>query len=447
MTSRAPSTALVPIPAPFNFEELYKNPPPAFGHEMHKLFGFDPEYVNLNHGSYGSLPLPVRAACDMWTTEAEANPDKFMKLVILPHITRVRQRVAKLIGADVDECVMVANTSSGISTILRNFSFNADDVLIGANTTYPAVLSALKYLSNIPLHPTVSIFTLQFPTTHEAIIEAFREYIQKVKEEHSDPDQNRKFVAVIDTIVSLPAILLPWKEMVAICRDAGVYTILDAAHSIGQEPDINLSEIQPDFWVSNCHKWLYAKRGCAVLYVSQRNQHFIRSPFPTPDNYHSPQDKDCVSSEEFAKLFEWTGTIDHVPYMSVNAALDFREWLGGEHKINEYIRKLAVEGGKHLARRLGTELLDPEGHMTLNMVNVELPLPGKIPNTGDISTLIRDTLLLKWNTYAFCFRHNEKWWVRCSAQIFNEISDFDFLADALMDVCAKVKEHFAGQAN
>jgi len=112
------------------------------------------------------------------------------------------------------------------------------------------VLSALKYLSDIPLHPTVSIFTLQFPTTHEAIIEAFREYIQKVKEEYNDPDQNRKFVAVIDTIVSLPAILLPWKEMVAICRDAGVYTVLDAAHSIGQEPDINLSEVQPDFWVS-----------------------------------------------------------------------------------------------------------------------------------------------------------------------------------------------------
>jgi len=92
-----------------------------------------PEVHPTTTGSYGSLPLPVRAACDMWTTEAEANPDKFMKLVILPHITRVRQRVAKLIGANADECVMVANTSSGISTILRNFSFNADDVLIGGN--------------------------------------------------------------------------------------------------------------------------------------------------------------------------------------------------------------------------------------------------------------------------------------------------------------------------
>ncbi|KAL4066874.1 pyridoxal phosphate-dependent transferase [Scleroderma yunnanense] len=445
MTPRI-STPLVPIPAPFDLEELYKNPPPTFGHEMHKLFGFDPGYVNLNHGSYGSLPLPVRVACDMWTTEAEANPDKFMKFVVLPYQARVRERVAKLIGADADECVMVANTSHGISTVLRNFSFNKGDVLIGANITYPSVLKMLKYLADTPPYPTVSILTFEFPTTREAILEAFRKHIRKVKEEYQDQDQNRKFVAVIDTIVSIPGALLPWKEMVAVCREAGVYSVLDAAHSIGQELNINLSEARPDFWVSNCHKWLYAKRGCAVLYVPRRNQHIVRSPIATPDNYRSPQDEDYTGPLEFSRLFEWTGTIDFVPQLSVDAALDFREWLGGEHKINEYTRKLAMEGGMHLARRLGTDLLDPEGNMTLNMVNVGLPLPGEIPSTDEVSTLIRDTLLLKWNTYAFCFRHNEKWWVRCSAQIFNEISDFHFIADALKDACEKVKESHARHA-
>jgi selenocysteine lyase/cysteine desulfurase len=38
--------------------------------------------------------------------------------------------------------------------------------------------------------------------------------------------------------------------MVAICRDAGVWSVVDAAHSIGQEVDINLSKVKPDFWVS-----------------------------------------------------------------------------------------------------------------------------------------------------------------------------------------------------
>jgi selenocysteine lyase/cysteine desulfurase len=38
--------------------------------------------------------------------------------------------------------------------------------------------------------------------------------------------------------------------MVALCRERGVLTVIDAAHSVGQEPNINLSEVGPDFWVS-----------------------------------------------------------------------------------------------------------------------------------------------------------------------------------------------------
>ena len=53
----------------------------------------------------------------------------------------------------------------------------------------------------------------------------------------------------------------------------------------------------------------------------------------------------------------------------VPAAIDFREWLGGEHKINEYTHALAIAGGKRLAERLGTSVLDLEGDLTLNMVS------------------------------------------------------------------------------
>lgn len=59
-----------------------------------------------------------------------------------------------------------------------------------------------------------------------------------------------KVVAIIDSIISRPGYLLPWKELVSICREAKIWTIIDAAHSIGNEPEINLGEVQPDFWVS-----------------------------------------------------------------------------------------------------------------------------------------------------------------------------------------------------
>ncbi|KAG1822027.1 pyridoxal phosphate-dependent transferase [Suillus subaureus] len=309
---------------------------PSFGHAMHKFFEFDPSYVNLNHGAYGSLPMPVRVACEKLSARIEANPDRFVYKEGIHHWNEARTRVAKLIGAETDECVLVNNTSHGIATVLRNFEWNEGDIIIGTTTTHAGVSRGIRYLGDTPPHPQVSTFDLEFPTSHAKILENWREHVRRVTSEGGDLKQTRKVVAVIDAIVSNPGACLPWKEMVGICKDAGVWSVVDAAHSIGQEVDINLSEAKPDFWISDCHKWLFAKRGCAVLYVPKRNHHIIKSPIPTPYTYRSPQDEHYNGPQKFAKLFEWTGTIDYVPLLSINAALDFRQWLGGEHKINEY---------------------------------------------------------------------------------------------------------------
>src|SRR5882672_9677612 len=72
----------------------------------------------------------------------------------------------------------------------------------------------------------------------------------------------------------------------------------------------------------NCHKWLLAQRSCAILYVpkrsvlapdipnsggphellgSDRNQHIIKSAFPTPYTYVHPSDE---NSPRFVLQFE-----------------------------------------------------------------------------------------------------------------------------------------------
>lgn len=95
---------------------------------------------HLLKGSYGSLPLPVRAFCDELTDEVESNPDKFIRVDCINYLTRVRERVAKFIGAETDECVIVGNTSHGIATVLRNFTFNEGDILVGGVTIKSATL-------------------------------------------------------------------------------------------------------------------------------------------------------------------------------------------------------------------------------------------------------------------------------------------------------------------
>jgi len=47
-------------------------------------------------------------------------------------------------------------------------------------------------------------------------------------------------------------------------------------------------------------------------------------------------------------------------------------------------------------------------------------------------------LLEGWRVSAAIFRHSGRWWVRVSAQVWNEISDFEYLK-ALKDSCEKVE--------
>jgi hypothetical protein len=142
------------------------------------------------------------------------------------------------------------------------------------------------------------------------------------------------------------------------------------------------------------------------------------------------------------------------------AALDFREWLGGEKKINDYCHSLALSGGRLLSELLGTSLLDPTGELTLNMVNVELPLSPSIPENANTFGFLLRSLIEGWQVSASVFRHNGRWWVRASAQVWNEvnfeaccgrvghslistqISDFDYLARALKDSCEKLESRY-----
>jgi hypothetical protein len=113
------------------------------------------------------------------------------------------------------------------------------------------------------------------------------------------------------------------------------------------------------------YRWLYTPRGCAVFHVPKRNQHLIRTTYPTSHGYVPqsafsgrnplpPSDK-----PDFVNLFQFVATADNAPYYCVPAALNFRQNLcGGEDAIYHYIRDVAQRGADLLAMLLGTEVMD-----------------------------------------------------------------------------------------
>ena len=68
--------------------------------------------------------------------------------------------------------------------------------------------------------------------------------------------------------------------------------------------------------------------------------------------------------------------------------------------------------------------MDPQGVLTLNMVNVQLPLPGvdRLPFTPELSIKLHRKLFAERKIAAVHFVHAGKWWTRCCAQVYNEAS-------------------------
>lgn len=177
-------------------------------------------------------------------------------------------------GADRDEVVFAPNATLALNTVLRNFEWRQGDLLVGgacdyqaalllhslthatATTLYGGVANTIRYLADRSEHPHPEpcLIEYTFPLTHAEILALFRTKLREFKAQHAaagtqftdvpplspgytedTAERKNKIVVVLDAITATPAALMPWKEMVRVCREEGAWSVVDAAHSIGQE--------------------------------------------------------------------------------------------------------------------------------------------------------------------------------------------------------------------
>lgn len=118
--------------------------------------------------------------------------------------------------------------------------------------------------------------------------------------------------------------------------------------------------------------------------------------------------------------------------MSILSALKFRKQFG-EDAIISYSHSLALEGGKAMAKILGTHCLTPEDHQVGNMVNVALPIKDLKHPKANFKDLM-EILMEKYNVFTPAFRHGDHFYTRISAQIYLELEDFIRLANIWKEV-------------
>ncbi|KAI9494037.1 pyridoxal phosphate-dependent transferase [Zychaea mexicana] len=410
-----------------------------FGRALRSEFLLEEQYVPLNHGGYGACPRVVRSAMRRYQDQAEQNPDRWLLRLVFKHLKENRDRVAALVQCDSPDLTFTSNATSAINSVVRSGFLNPGEKILWFNTTaHSSVKKIMTFLEDTHKMTLVPV-ELQYPLSDQDVLDITRRAIEH--ELAKDPKVPIR-LAVFDAISALPAVRVPYEAMIQLVREYKILSLVDGAHAIGQIP-LNLREADPDFFISDCHKWLFVPRGCAILYVPKRNQNFVHSCIISRE-YKSTAMKGTVSTP-FEREFAWPGATDFSPYLCFNDALDFRESLGGEEEIQKYCNKLARQGGQLVADALGTELLlletKDEDEPTFAMVNVRLPYMDKHNRPEkEIIDIIFDKLMFERNTSAGPFKHYGKWYVRLCAQVYNDLDDFQYFAQAIQKVVDELEK-------
>jgi isopenicillin-N epimerase len=356
--------------------------------------------------------------------ELEAGPVRFLWATFAARLDAARREVAAFLGADPEGLVFVPNATTGVSTVLRSLRFAPDDELLTTNHEYNAIINALHAVAQTS---GARVVIARLPLEIEA-----PEHVVEAILAATTP---RTRLAVVSQVTSPTATILPVSEIVRALDARGVDTMVDGAHAPGMLP-LDLEALGAAYWTGNGHKWLCGPKGSGVLSV-RRDRRTAIHPLVVSHGFNNER----PGRPRLWKEFDWTGTGDPTPYLALPVALRTIAALhpGGWPGVMAANHDLVQAGRQRAASAIGVTPRTP-GALIGSMATIPLPLPPmpdaeidalkasivtedriEIPIFGWPVPAARDTPDALPSAIA----------VRISAQLYNEPSDYDRLAEAL----------------
>jgi len=378
------------------------------GKELRKHWMLDSEMHFLNHGSFGACPRVVLQVQQELRNRMEERPINFLVRELPTLIRQSADKLGEFLGTDGHDLAFIENATAAVNAVIRSYPWQAGDEILLSAHAYYAVKNAARFVAR-QFGLTVREFSFAFPMQDDAnLLTAF---------ESSITPKTR--MAILDHVSSPLAIVYPLEKMLAICRQHGIKTLIDGAHVPGMLP-LNIEQVGADWYVGNCHKWLFAPKGCAFIWAHPQQRDFLQ-----------PVVISLRMDEGFPLNFDWVGTRDASAWLAIDSALQFYKEMGGTD-IPEKLHIFAITMARKLAQRWSIELPAPEAMFA---AMVTLPLPLKQASTQDEANLLRDQLWQQHKIEVPLFILDDgQLWCRISAQLYNTEDDYERLAAAIVEM-------------
>lgn len=372
---------------------------------MKNLFLLDPNITYLNHGSYGSCPSSVFNDYQKLQKRLEQQPVQFMTKYLWKYLKESRDTLGTFLNCDGDDLLLFANPTTAINNVIENLNLNKGDEVLMTQHEYGALVRAWSRSSK----------RNNFSIVQQPVKVPVSSKKNFIKQFLAGITVNTK-VVFISQITSQTGLIFPIKEICEYATKKGIVTIVDGAHVPGHI-DLNISNLECDFYTGTCHKWLCAPKGSSFLYVRKSFQANIK-----PQVVSWGEEGDDPGPSQFQMDFQWQGTKDMSSFLSIPSAIHFIEsnnWKEN-HKIS---KELILEVSEDLKNLFGTNPLFKSEDWVGQMVSH--PLPSNTPEN------LKEMLWEKFLIEVPVFEWKKQKYIRVSAHFYNDRNDMNTLINAL----------------
>jgi selenocysteine lyase/cysteine desulfurase len=250
--------SLLASPAPL--QQTPERPDERFWLSVREQFLMPPELAILNAANLCPSPVPVLEAMYRSTKDMDGDPSFDNRQKMTTGKEETRRLVAGFLRVTPEEIVLTRNTSEANNMVSSGLDLKPGDEVIIFADNHPSNNAAWTQKAK---RFGFLVSTITQPNPHpgpEFYLDAVRKAIT-----------SRTRVLAFTHHTSTVGDVLPAKELCQMARERGILTLIDGACTFGML-DLDLADIQPDFYTGSAHKWPCGPKEVGVLYINARAQ-------------------------------------------------------------------------------------------------------------------------------------------------------------------------------
>jgi selenocysteine lyase/cysteine desulfurase len=240
-----------------------RHPDERFWTSVREQFLMPAELSVMNAANLCPSPAPVLEAMYRSTKDMDGDPSFDNRTKMSTGKENARRLLAEFMRVTPEEIVITRNTSEANNMVSSGLDLKAGDEVVIFADNHPSNHAAWMQKSK---RFGYSVSVIPQPNPHpgaDYFVDAARKAIT-----------SRTKVLAFTHQTSTAGDVLPANDLCRLARERGVLSLVDGASTLGFL-DIDLREMQPDFYTGSSHKWPCGPKEVGVLYVNAKAQSSI----------------------------------------------------------------------------------------------------------------------------------------------------------------------------